>query len=254
MWTAEWTSIGRQGSERVRKESAGVRSTRADMVSPTRSRSVSTDRIVFTRNLADTQQRGSLDLPDFIIGMFLIQSCMANPSLSLPAILPPGTYEQASGGRPPPPLLTTSPVARQIASDPSSPVRPQYTGGPAGSGILQPQRTGQGANGHHLPPTPPRGAPSNTINTPPTTSTFSTLPSTSSFGAQNRQKSGAGPQQAQWDVTSEAKATSDEFFAKLDAENKGAIEGDVAVPFMLQSQLEEGVLANIWFVVPNIRM
>lgn len=50
----------------------------------------------------------------------------------------------------------------------------------------------------------------------------------------------------QWDVTSEAKATSDRFFAQLDQQNRGVIEGDVAVPFMLQSQLDEGTLATIW--------
>lgn len=50
----------------------------------------------------------------------------------------------------------------------------------------------------------------------------------------------------QWDVTSEAKATSDRFFAQLDQQNRGTIEGDVAVPFMLQSQLDEGTLATIW--------
>jgi epidermal growth factor receptor substrate 15 len=49
-----------------------------------------------------------------------------------------------------------------------------------------------------------------------------------------------------WDVTPEAKATSDRFFAQLDTQNKGVIEGDVAVPFMLQSQLDEGSLASIW--------
>lgn len=50
----------------------------------------------------------------------------------------------------------------------------------------------------------------------------------------------------QWDVTAEAKATSDQFFSQLDTQNKGVIEGDVAVPFMLQSQLDESTLATIW--------
>ncbi|ORY34230.1 hypothetical protein BCR39DRAFT_445114, partial [Naematelia encephala] len=154
-------------------------------------------------NLADTQQRGSLDLPDFIIGMYLIQSCMADPLLQLPATLPPGIYEQASGGRPPP----TSPISRQNTgvSTPSrqntaSPGRPQHTG-------LQSQLTGQAA--FHVPT------------------------SQAAFPAA-------------WDVTAEAKAASDRFFTQLDTANKGVIDGDVAVPFMLQSQLEEGVLAAIW--------
>ena len=144
------------------------------------------------RTLADTQTRGSLDLTDFIIGMYLIQSCMANSTLQLPPTLPPGTYEAASGGRSP-----ASPIVRQNTG-PASPIRPQYTGG------MQPQRTGQ-------PGTPTRS---------------STL--------------------GNWDVTADAKATSDRFFAQLDPQNRGFIEGDVAVPFMLQSQLDEGTLASIW--------
>jgi len=134
------------------------------------------------RNLADTQQRGSLDLTDFVIGMHLIQSCMADPSLTLPATLPPGTYEQASGGRPAP--LTPQRTGASL--------RPQHTG------PMSPQRTGT-----------PRSA-------------------------------------VAWDVTPEAKAASDRFFAELDKGNIGVIDGDVAVPFMLQSQLDEGTLATIW--------
>ena len=185
-----------------------------------------------SRNLADTQQRGSLDLPDFIIGMFLIQTCMANPNVQLPTTLPQGMYEQASGGRAPP-NAPTSPLARQNTG-PQSPVRPQYTGG-----TIQPQRTGQGSQ---LP----------AQNSPSRQGTMSSLPSgqagsgfaSSTMGSafsQNR-----GNQQQQWDVTSEAKATSDRFFAQLDQQNRGTIEGDVAVPFMLQSQLDEGTLATIW--------
>lgn len=166
------------------------------------------------RNLADTQQRGALDLADFIIGMYLIQSCMANPSLVLPATLPPGTYEAASGGRPAP----TSPSS--LSHQPGSPIQRQLTG------TLQPQLTGQS---HTAIATPPR---SSTMT--PTMAQKAThgLPTSDSTG--------------QWDVTAEAKAASDRFFAQLDTQNKGVIEGDVAVPFMLQSQLDEGTLASIW--------
>lgn len=188
----------------------------------------STDTADIKRNLADTQQRGSLDLPDFIIGMYLIQACMANPSLNLPATLPPGTYEQASGGRPAP----ASPVVRQntgAGAAPASPLRAQYTGG-----TLQPQRTGQSLTGVSTA-TPSR--PATGFSAPPAQPAFA--PRGGVFGA-------AGQQQQQWDVTPDAKATSDRFFAQLDPQNKGVIEGDVAVPFMLQSQLDEATLANIW--------
>nr|XP_019048721.1 hypothetical protein I302_02495 [Kwoniella bestiolae CBS 10118]OCF27651.1 hypothetical protein I302_02495 [Kwoniella bestiolae CBS 10118] len=159
-------------------------------------------------NLADTQERGSLDLTDFVIGMFLIQSCMAISSLNLPPTLPNGLYETASGGRAPPPKAPASPISRQ------------HTGG---------------------------AVPSPTFASPPTSSSFSTIPSTSSFGGPQRQMSGFAPSQQQpWDVTTQAKATSDQFFSQLDTQNKGVIEGDVAVPFMLQSQLDENTLAAIW--------
>lgn len=79
---------------------------------------------------------------------------------------------------------------------------------------MQPQRTGQNAQ---IPGTPPRAF-------PPTSSNLS----------------------ASWDVTPDAKATSDRFFTQLDTQGRGTIDGDVAVPFMLQSQLDEGSLASIW--------
>jgi epidermal growth factor receptor substrate 15 len=180
-----------------------------------------------SRNLADTQQRGSLDLPDFIIGMFLIQTCMANPNVQLPATLPPGMYEQASGGRAPP-NIPSSPLARQNTG-PQSPVRPQYTGG-----TIQPQRTGQGSQlqAQNTPPRQMSNLPSGQGGSGFTSSTM---------GSAFSQRGGQ-----QWDVTSDAKATSDKFFAQLDQRNRGTIEGDVAVPFMLQSQLDEGTLATIW--------
>ncbi|WWC66844.1 uncharacterized protein I206_100751 [Kwoniella pini CBS 10737] len=193
-------------------------------------------------NLADTQERGSLDLTDFVIGMYLIQSCMTNPNLTLPPTLPNGVYETASGGRAPPPKAPASPISRQHTGGAvPSPVRPQYTGG-----MIQPQRTGQSATGTGVS-TPPRT--SNTqksFASPPTSSSFSTIPSTSSFGGPQRQMSGFTPTAQPWDVTPQAKATSDQFFTQLDSQNKGVIEGDVAVPFMLQSQLDENTLASVW--------
>jgi epidermal growth factor receptor substrate 15 len=155
--------------------------------------------------------------------MFLIQSCMANQSLQLPASLPAGVYEQASGGRAPP-IAPSSPLARQNTG-PQSPVRPQYTGG-----TIQPQRTGQGSQIQSQATPPRQGSQAG--------SGFSSGPMGSAF-SQSRSSQ-------QWDVTSDAKATSDRFFAQLDQQNRGVIEGDVAVPFMLQSQLDEGTLATIW--------
>lgn len=102
------------------------------------------------RQLADTQDRGALDLTDFIIGMHLIQSCMANPSLHLPASLPPGLYEAASNGRPPPAIAH--------GARPTSPMQAQTTGPlqRQATGTLQPQMTGQSFSA--ATNTPPRSA------------------------------------------------------------------------------------------------
>ncbi len=43
----------------------------------------------------------------------------------------------------------------------------------------------------------------------------------------------------EWDVTAEEKANSDRFFKSLDTTTRGYIEGDVAVPFMLQSNFPQ---------------
>jgi epidermal growth factor receptor substrate 15 len=60
---------------------------------------------------------------------------------------------------------------------------------------------------------------------------------------------GAAPQTTgSWDVTPAEKASADRFFDTLDSPKQGYIEGDVAVPFMLQSKLPEEVLAQIWYV------
>ncbi|KAF9069265.1 hypothetical protein BDP27DRAFT_1447851 [Rhodocollybia butyracea] len=105
-------------------------------------------------NLADTQDRGALDSTDFAIGMYFIQGVMSNQIPIIPTSLPPGLYQQASGG---------------------------------------------------------------------------------TFGAA-----------LQWDVTAADKASFDGYFDTLDTAKLGYIEGEVAVPFMLQSKLPGDVLARVW--------
>lgn len=51
---------------------------------------------------------------------------------------------------------------------------------------------------------------------------------------------------ADWDISTQEKATADSFFATLDTQKRGYIEGDVAVSFMVKSGLPEPVLAQIW--------
>lgn len=49
-------------------------------------------------------------------------------------------------------------------------------------------------------------------------------------------------------MTPAEKQASDRFFDQLDKFGRGVIDGDVAVPFMLESKLPEVVLASIWCV------
>ena len=52
-----------------------------------------------------------------------------------------------------------------------------------------------------------------------------------------------------WDVTVEEKANTDSYFDGLDTSRVGYLEGDVAVPFLLNSQLPDAILAHVWFVL-----
>ncbi|KAH8926630.1 hypothetical protein BT69DRAFT_1347876 [Atractiella rhizophila] len=80
--------------------------------------------------LADTRARGSLDQTDFILAMYFIQGLMDGKLSSVPATLPPGLYESASGGTSLP--LSAQPQSPTRAGSvmvPPSPIRPVSTGG-----------------------------------------------------------------------------------------------------------------------------
>ncbi|KAI0340680.1 hypothetical protein BDW22DRAFT_391777 [Trametopsis cervina] len=185
--------------------------------------------------LADTKHRGSLDVVDFTIAMYLIQASMSNAIQTIPPVLPPSLYEQARGG---PDAVVSHATGSSSSFSPS--ITGSFPGRPAvathftGQGILQQQYTGQGilqpqSTGQR--PTPP---------VPPRSTGLSNLSNMSPFSVP--------PQAAaqQWDVTAAEKASADNFFDTLDPQKRGYIEGDVAVPFMLQSKLHDDVLAQIW--------
>ncbi|KAJ3983914.1 hypothetical protein F5890DRAFT_1595665 [Lentinula detonsa] len=189
---------------------------------------LSNDKLLQIWNLADTQDRGALDSTDFGIGMYFIQGVMSGQISTIPASLPPGLYQQASGG-------TTasvrthatgasssySPSANQTSfSQNRSYIQPQYTGQ-----MLQPQGTGNATqNKPSVAPTIPARK----------TTNISAIGS-SAFGIQPH-----------WDVTAADKASSDGYFDTLDTAKVGYIEGEVAVPFMLESKLAGDVLAQVW--------
>ena len=157
----------------------------------------------------------------------------------IPTTLPPGLYEMASGssgstvvshatgnsGSFSPGISGTFPQN----SGPSL-VRPQLTGKP-----LQPQYSGQPLSAQFTGPVIQHQTGSNKL-------------------PRNALASASGPfaaasvtqTQPAWDVTPTEKSNADRFFDTLDAQKRGYIEGDVAVPFMIDSKLPEDDLALIW--------
>lgn len=158
---------------------------------------------------------------------------------TIPPMLPPYIYDAAKGA---PDAVVSHATGSSVSASPSitggfpgRPVQPLYTG----QGILQPQYTGQGllqpqnTGPRPTPPVPPRST---------NVSNLSNVSSASPFSLPSQ------PTGLQWDVTPAEKASADSFFDTLDTQRRGYIEGDVAVPFMLQSKLPDDVLAQIWCV------
>ena len=171
-------------------------------------------------NLADTKQRGVLDLTDFIIGMHYIQGTMNGTITTLPTVLPNGMYESAS----------------DHSSVPSTPLQPQRTGtdqhimpSPVPASALAPPPTSMPAAA------PPRAS---TLFSGPAPERSTTMPATA--------LSSSGPLSDGWAITPADKTRYDGFFDSLDTERAGYVDGSVVVPFFLQSGLDESTLAHVW--------
>ena len=147
----------------------------------------------------------------------------------VPSSLPPGLYQQASGHNQSSvkshitgnsgslsPLAGAFPQARNN-------VQTQYTGQTT---LLQPDNTGLSA-------AQPRPSVRNDI---------------SSLGPPSVNQNGHS---IPWDVTATEKIAADGYFDELDSQRRGYIEGDVAVPFMLKSNLPGEVLAQVWYVISS---
>ncbi|KAH7909145.1 hypothetical protein BJ138DRAFT_1156028 [Hygrophoropsis aurantiaca] len=170
-------------------------------------------------SLCDTQDRGSLDSADFTIAMYLIQACMSGQLSFVPTSLPPGLYEQAGGRH-------FDRVPAHSTGGSTSLSSPATSGFAHNHFAAQPQIAGQLSSAPPLPSRRPAG-----------TGVAPTVPAFSSVIPQIT---------GHWDVTAAEKASADHFFDSLDTQHHGYIEGDVAVPFMLQSKLSEDVLARVW--------
>lgn len=186
---------------------------------------LSNDQLLKIWSLADTRDRGALDAADFAIAMYFIHGLMSKQISFVPATLPPGLYEQAGGLTSNQPSITThlsgnngslSPVTSNFGR-----IQPQYTG--------QSQVLGPDLTGSSLQPRAP------ILPARPVVDPF--RPTTVARGATHDA----------WDVDANEKAESDAIFnSKLDTNRVGYIEGDIAVPFMVLSQLPSEELAQIW--------
>jgi epidermal growth factor receptor substrate 15 len=98
-------------------------------------------------NLSDTEQRGALNVTEFIIAMHMLASYRTGNLKALPTTLPPGLYEAASrrGQLPPPPGRPdqTASIPRQFSGQQSAPRTSSPLGRPPfGAPPQQAQATG----------------------------------------------------------------------------------------------------------------
>jgi len=147
--------------------------------------------------------------------MYFIQGIMGNKISFIPTSLPPGLYHQAGGGQ-----------------EHSGPVRSHMSGNSGSfspvAGSFPPQHTGQ-----------------NQILQLDMTGASSKLKAPAVPARSFTHSNGYGPP---WDVSPTEKASTDRLFDSLDPQKRGYIEGEVAVPFMLESKLPGEVLAQVWWV------
>ncbi|KAG0344695.1 hypothetical protein BG004_004252 [Podila humilis] len=174
-------------------------------------------------NLADTKQRGSLDITDFTIAMYYIQHTMDGSIATLPSTLPPavlkacagpGTGAAAGAGMIPSPVLNAQTLSRQLTGNNMNVHNPvvarQMTGSlNMTSSSLSKQNTGSAPGG-------------------------------SLFGVSSLSSD------IPWDVTADEKIKFDRFFDQLDPNGTGIVGGEDASRFFMNSRLPEAVLAQIW--------
>lgn len=209
--------------------------------------------------LADTRDRGVLDLVDFTLAMHFIQGTMNSTVPYLPSTLPPGLYEQASGGVSLPPRTFTpaqpprsiTPASPSVPSRPptgfsAAPIPPQYTGSVSGAPVraasVGPAPISAQYTGSHLPPQSTGFAP---LQAQATGSQFGGGPTFAPVQAQPTGSQFGGPAD-NWDISPAERAGAYQFFDSMDSNKTGQLEGSLVVPFFLQSKLDEATLAHVW--------
>jgi epidermal growth factor receptor substrate 15 len=174
---------------------------------------------VLGRDLA-AQNRDSLGFTDFAIGMHLIKASMSGQfSCTPPISVSPGLHEQISGSIP---VSRGTDDSSNFSSGPSSTrIAPQYR-----PSTLQAQTNGLNGPPPILPSTRPTAPVQAPIAFGHATGPFSTG-------------------QPAWDISAAGNTNVAIPFATFDSPQANHIEGGVAVPFMLQSNLPVDTLAQV---------
>ncbi|KAF9193250.1 hypothetical protein BGZ50_007648 [Haplosporangium sp. Z 11] len=172
-------------------------------------------------NLADTKQRGAMDISDFTIAMYYIQHTMDGSITTLPATLPPSILKACTG---------TGAAGAGAGLLASSPVISAQT--------LTRQTTGNNINLHSNPAVARQLTGSLSMASSPLAQQNTGGASVNLFGTPSTD--------VPWEITAEEKAKFDRFFDQLDANGDGVVEGEEAGRFFMNSRLPEAVLAQIW--------
>ncbi|KAG0307759.1 hypothetical protein BGZ98_009892 [Dissophora globulifera] len=163
--------------------------------------------------LADTKQRGSLDITDFTIAMYYIQHTMDGSVKTLPSTLPPSILQACTSSSTGTSLLSSPVMSMQALNR-------QVTGSNLHNPAVARQLTGS------------------------TSLSSSPLTKQTTGGASNL--FGSNSADVPWEITPEEKAKFDRFYDQLDKNGTGSVGGEEAGKFFLNSRLPESVLAQIW--------
>ena len=166
------------------------------------------DVLVRIWNLADTEQRGMLNVTEFIIAMHLLASYKSGALRALPQTLPPGLHDAAVRRGAPPRPVSGSRVPTDLPQ--ASAIPRQFSG-------AVPHRTASPLSRPYVAPA---------MSAHPNGPTIQTG--------------------VAWAITPQEKARFDSIFAKVDTKENGFVNGEDAVRFFSNSKLPEDDLAQIW--------
>lgn len=196
------------------------------------------------RALADTQVRGALDATDFVIGMYFIHACMTAQLHTIPSVLPPGLYDQASG-RADEATGSTSPVSSTSPTHPPS----QANFGTSSSTSNYGASSSSSFSGY------PSLSRSSSVESkrprlqPPIQPQYTGSTSSALSRSVHSQSLLTPNHTNEWIITPEDRTTANRFYDGLDTQGIGYVRKNIAMPFMRKSHLSEDDLEQIWYVL-----